>query len=111
MDPGQLNRIIKIEKRKVIQENGFEVEEWEYLKSSWASIKNINGKEFFQAQQAQSNASKKVIIRYLKDLDSSINTRASIDYRIRYKENTYNLIYSDNIREENKFLELLLEGE
>ena len=28
-----------------------------------------------------------------------------------YKNNNYNLIYSDNIQEKNKFIELLLEGE
>lgn len=112
MDIGKLNKRITIQKREIfINENGFEVEAWKDYKIVWASIKNLNGKEFFQAQQAKSQASKKVIIRYLKDLDSSLNPNASLEYKIKYKNNNYNLIYSDNIQEQNKFIELLLEGE
>ena len=52
MDIGKLNKRIAIQKRKIfIDENGFEVETWEDYKTIWASIKNLNGKEFFQAQQ------------------------------------------------------------
>ncbi len=103
MNPGELNKRITILKRSIFtDDNGFEVEEWVDYKTVWAKVKNINGKEFFQAQQAQSKASKKIIIRYLKGLDS---------YKINYKNNNYNLIYSDNIQEKNKFIELLLEGE
>lgn len=112
MKPGELNKRITILKRNIFtDDNGFEVEEWIDYKSVWANVKNINGKEFFQAQQAQSKASKKITIRYLNDLDSSINTNVSLEYKIKYMNNNYNLIYSDNIQEKNKFIELLLEGE
>lgn len=112
MNPGELNKRITILKRVIsTDENGFEVEAWIDHRTVWAKIKNLNGREFFQAQQAQSKASKKVTIRYIQDLDSSINPRATIDYKVRYKNNTYNLSYSDNIKEENRFLELLLESE
>lgn len=112
MNIGRLNRRITIQKKEtLIDENGFEVEEWADYKTVWASVKNINGKEFFQAQQAKSQASKKVTIRYLKDLDSSLDLNISLKYKIKYKNNNYNLIYSDNIQEQNRFIELLLEGE
>ena len=112
MNPVELNKRITILKRSIFtDDNGFEVEEWVDYKTVWAKVKNINGKEFFQAQQAQSKASKKIIIRYLKGLDSSINPNVSLEYKINYKNNNYNLIYSDNIQEKNKFIELLLEGE
>lgn len=112
MNIGKLNQRITIQKKETsVDENGFEVEEWSDFKSVWSSVKNINGKEFFQAQQAQSQASKKVTIRYLKDLDSSLDPDVSLKYRIKYKNNNYNLIYSDNIQEQNKFIELLLESE
>ena len=111
MDIGKLNQRIVIQKRKIfIDENGFEVETWEDYKNVWANIKNLNGKEFFQAQQTHSQASKKVIIRYLKDLDSSLDFNITLNYRIKYKNNNYNLIYSDNIQEKNSFIELLLES-
>ena len=111
MDIGKLNKRIIIQKRKIfVDENGFEVETWEDYKIIWASIKNLNGKEFFQAQQTHSKASKKVITRYLKDLDSSLDFDVSLNYRIKYKNNNYNLIYTDNIQEQNRFIELLLES-
>lgn len=112
MNIGKLNQRITIQKKETLtNEDGFEVEEWINHKTVWASVKNINGKEFFQAQQAQSQASKKICIRYLKDLDSSLDPKVTLKYRIKYKNNNYNLIYSDNIQEKNKFIELLLEGE
>lgn len=112
MNIGRLKQRITIQKKEtLIDENGFEVEEWIDYKTVWASVKNINGKEFFQAQQAQSQASKKVTIRYLRDLDSSLDSNVSLKHRIKYKSNNYNLIYSDNIQEQNRFIELLLEGE
>lgn len=110
MNIGRLNQRITVQKKETLIENGFEVEEWMDYKTIWASVKNINGKEFFQAQQAQSQASKKVRIRYLKDLDSSLDPNVSLKYRIKYKNNNYNLTYSDNIQEQNKFIELLLES-
>lgn len=112
MDPGELNKRITILKKSlVVDENGFEVEGWMDFKPSWAKIHNINGREFFLAQQAQSKASKKITMRYVEELDTSINERATIDYKVRYKNQTYNLTYSDNIKEENRYLELLLESE
>ena len=48
MDIGKLNKRITIQKREIfINENGFEVEGWKDYKIVWASIKNLNGKEFF----------------------------------------------------------------
>ena len=57
MNPGELNKRITILKRSIFTDNGFEVEEWVDYKTVWAKVKNINGKEFFQAQQDQSKAS------------------------------------------------------
>ena len=112
MNPGELNKRITILKKDIITDaNGFEVESWTEFKTVWAKIKNLNGREFFQAQQIQSKATKKATIRYIEELDSSIYSRATIDYKIQYKNNNYNLGYSDNIKESNNFLELLLESE
>lgn len=111
MEIGKLNRRIVIQKRDMIEdENGFEVEIWDDYKTVWSNIKNINGKEYFLAQQVQSKASKKATIRYIKDIDQSINLNSSLDYRVKYNENIYNILYFDNIKEQNKFIELLLEG-
>ena len=111
MNPGELNRRITILKRSIFtDDNGFETEEWIDYKTVWAKVRNLNGRELFQAQQVHSKASKKVIIRYLNDLDGSLNPNVSLEYKIKYKNNNYNLIYSDNIQEKNSFIELLLES-
>ena len=52
MNPGELNRRITILKRSIFTDNnGFETEEWIDYKTVWAKVKNLNGRELFQAQQ------------------------------------------------------------
>lgn len=110
MNPGKLNKRILIQKRVCeVDENGFEVEFWQDVKTVWANMKNLNGRELIEAQGNNSKVTKKAIIRYTKCLDNSINPKVSLDYRIMYKNNPYNLIYPDNLKEENKYIELLLE--
>lgn len=113
INPGEFRHRIIIQKRNFNETtcNGFEDVSWNDFKIVKAKIKNINGKEYFQAQQAQSKASKKVTIRYIKDLDSSIDINISLNYRVKYNDQTYNILYSVNIEEQNKYLELLLESE
>lgn len=112
MNVGELNKKIKILKRVLsTDENGFEVEDWIDFKTVWANINNLNGKESIQAQQLKPEISKKVTIRYIKDLDTSINPNVSLEFKAIYKNNNYNIKYSVNIKEENRYLEMLLEGE
>lgn len=111
MNPGKLNKRILIQKRVCeVDENGFEVEFWQDVKTVWANMKNLNGRELIEAQGNNSKVTKKAIIRYIKCLDISINPKVSLDYRIMYKNNLYNLVYPNNLNEENKYIELLLEG-
>lgn len=110
MNAGKLNKRVTIQVRTTrVDEYGFEVEIWEDLKTVWASIKNLYGNEFFQAQQAKSKATKKIAIRYIKELDPSLDDRATLDYRVVYKNINYDITYIDNIREECKYLEIMLE--
>ena len=111
MNPGSFNKKIVIQHKSFIEnENGFEIESWLDLKKVWAKVENISGKELIEAQQLKSKTAKRVYIRYIKELDSSINPEATLQYRILYKNNVYNLIYSENLKEENKYLEMLMEG-
>ena len=52
--------------------------------------------------------SKKFIIRYVKDLDMSFNPNACKDFIISYKGVSYNILYIDNIKEQNKFMEIMV---
>lgn len=98
--------IQKMSKNGTLKNNTFE----DY-KTLWAKVTNLHGKEFLQAQSLNADISKKVTIRYLKELDSSLDKNVSKKFRIKYKENYYNILYADNIKEENRFIELMLKGE
>lgn len=98
--------IQKMSKNGPLKNNTFE----DY-KTVWAKVTNLHGKEFLQAQSLNADISKKVTIRYLKELDSSLDKNVSKKFRIKYKENYYNILYADNIKEENRFIELMLKGE
>ncbi|KPI54817.1 hypothetical protein KW95_01750 [Clostridioides difficile] len=112
MNVGELNRKVTIQIREERKdENGFTINEWSDFKTVYSSIKNLHGKEFLQAQALDSRASKKIIIRYIKELDNSINKDSSIEYRVVYKNIIYNILYIDNINEANKYMEIMLEGE
>lgn len=108
MDFSKLNKRITIQK---INNNGpLKNNDYEDYKTVWASITNLHGKEFLEAQRIDSNISKKVTIRYIKDLDPSIDKDVSKKFRVMYKGSPYNILYSDNIKEENRFIELMLKG-
>ncbi|MCU5977962.1 phage head closure protein [Clostridioides difficile] len=112
MNVGNLNKRITIQIREERKdENGFTINEWLDFKTVYSSIKNLYGKEFLQAQALNSKASKKIKIRYIKELDNSINKDSSIEYRVVYKNIIYNILYIDNINEANKYMEIMLEGE
>lgn len=109
MNVGKLNKRITIQKK--LPSSALKDDEYEDFKTVWSNIINIHGKEFIEAQKLNSNISKKIVIRYIKDLDSSININASKDYRIAYKGNFYNILYIDNIKEECRYMEMMLEVE
>ncbi len=104
----KLNNRITIQKIK--DAGPLKNKEYEDYKTVWARITNLHGKEFLEAQTVASNISKKVTIRYIKELDSSIDKDMSKKFRVMYKGNFYNILYSDNIKEENRLIELMLKG-
>lgn len=106
MDFSNLNKKIIIQ--QIIDKSPIKNKIYKNYKTVWAKITNLHGKEFLEAQSINPNISKKTIIRYRKELDSSLDKDISKKYRIKYKNNYYDILYSDNIREENTFLELML---
>lgn len=106
MNPGSLNKRIKILKFNEVPDgaggyldNWQTGEGWLELATVWASVNPLRGRELFQAQQAQSEISHKVIIRHREGIDSSQiivlnNRRLDISYVI-------------NPGEKNQYLELM----
>ena len=106
MNIGELNHRITILKKA--NKNPLEDTTYENFKTVWAKINNLYGKEFIEAQKVETNISKKFIIRYIKDLDMSFNPNACKDFIISYKGVSYNILYIDNIKEQNKFMEIMV---
>lgn len=99
MNIGDLKHRITIQQfTTTVNENAFEVEDWINYKTIWASISNLHGREYFQAAAVQAEKTVKFTIRY----NSSINT----DMRIVFNSKKYDIKFIDNIKYENKFMEI-----
>lgn len=64
----------------------------------FAEVKNLYGKEFWEAKASQSQDVVKFKTRYNKNVKSTM--------RIKFKENIYEIIHIDNINYLNKDLEI-----
>ena len=106
MNIGELKHKVTIQKRA--EKKPLEDTAYTDFKTVWAKVSNLYGKEFIEAQKVEANISKKFIIRYIKDLDMSINPNACKDFIINYKGISYNILYIDNIKEQNKFMEIMV---
>lgn len=106
MNIGELKHKVTIQKKVT----GGPLEDTTYtdFKTVWTKINNLYGKEFIEAQKVEANISKKFIIRYIKDLDPSINPNACKDFIITYRGISYDILYIDNIKEQNKFMEIMV---
>ncbi|OLS02556.1 phage head closure protein [Tissierella creatinophila] len=99
MTIGELKHRITLQTLEaIVNENGFEEEQWIDFKTLWASIKNLHGREYFQAATVQKENTVKFIIRYLPGIDTSM--------KILFKDKHYNITSIDNIRYENRFIEI-----
>ena len=99
MNPGELRHRITLQRlTTTTNENGFEMEEWTDVKTVWASITNLHGKEYYEAAAIQMENTVKFTVRYIKDLDTSM--------RILFKDKQYNITSIDNIKYENRFIEI-----
>ena len=106
MNIGELNHRITILKK--VTGGPLEDTTYEDFKTAWAKVNNLYGKEFIEAQKVEANISKKFVIRHIKDLDMSLNPNACKDFIISYKGVSYNILYIDNIKEQNKFMEIMV---
>lgn len=99
MNIGDMKHRITIQKPVVIiDESGFERETWEDFKTVWASISNLHGREYFEAATVNAEKTIKFTIRFIDGIDNSM--------RISFKGKQYEITFIDNIKYENRFLEI-----
>ena len=71
---------------------------WSTQTTVWASIKPMNGKELFRAEQVKSSARTKITIRYYSSIDET--------WRVKYGTRIYDIEWIDNIDERNRVMEI-----
>ncbi len=99
MDIGSMrHRITILNAAKVSNENGFEETQLVEVMTVWASIKNLHGKEYFEAARIQKESMVKFVIRYVIGIDETM--------QIRFRDRLFNIESIDNIRYENRFIEI-----
>lgn len=73
MNPAELTERITIEKKAETKDSiGTRQEVWTEFKKVWASVKDLFGREYFAAQQVNSEISVKVKIRYVEGIKSTM---------------------------------------
>lgn len=91
----------------IVNDYGFEIQEWSDFKTVWAGITNLSGREYFAAMQVQAEKTVKFTIRYTKDIDETMN--------IKFGKKTvgteeidiiFNITSIDNIKYGNEFMEI-----
>jgi len=96
---GDLRQRITFQKlTTTVNENGFEVDTWEDYQTVWAAVSNLHGREYYAAAAVQAENTVKFTLRYLKDIDTSM--------RILFRGKQYNIIAIDNIKYQNRYLEI-----
>lgn len=77
---------------------GERVDEWVDVKTVWADISPISGKQFYTAKQINSEISHNIYIRY--------TDMVKPDMRITFKERVFEILYIMNINEDNRLLQI-----
>lgn len=107
---GELNKRIIIQKASVTKDDdGFPITSWDAYKTSWGKVQNLSGREYYSAMAVQMETSTKFIIRYRKDLDSTINddgVNTTKVFRILYQKSIYNISFINDLEMEHKFMEI-----
>ena len=99
---GDLKHKIIIQQCTVtINSNGVEEEIWTDFQTHWSAVSNLHGRELFQAMQIQKEKTVKFTIRYTNSIDESM--------RIVFQDHFYNILFIDNIKYGNRWLEILVE--
>ncbi|NFN85872.1 head-tail adaptor protein [Clostridium sporogenes] len=99
MNIGELKHRVTFQRfTTVVNNNGFEEETWQDYKTVWASVSNLYGREYFEAAAIQAEKTVKFTIRFINEIDESM--------RIKFRDKQYNITSIDNIKYENKFIEI-----
>lgn len=73
MDVGTLRHRITIQSATTAEDEfGQPIESWATFAEAWASVEQLTGREYFQAQQTQAETMFRVRIRYLSGVEQTM---------------------------------------
>jgi len=100
MYAGRLNKRINIE-REIRSSDGAggSNSTWSQIKSIFAEIKPVSGREVVNSQRLQAQLTHKIIVRFTTDIRPSD--------RIEYNGRFFNIRAIINVEEQNKWLEIM----
>ncbi|WP_031405272.1 phage head closure protein [Geobacillus vulcani] len=94
MNPGLFRHRITFQSfSETTNENGFPVQDWTDVKTVWAMIKTLQGREYYQAATTQNENTIRFVIRYATGINP--------DMRIKYKGRMFEILSVINDDERN----------
>lgn len=100
MNPGLFRHRITFQSfNETTNENGFPVQDWTDVKTVWAMIKTLQGREYYEAAATQNENTVRFVIRY--------TTGINPDMRIKYKDRTFEILSIINDDELKKTLTII----
>lgn len=100
MEIGKLRHRITLQQQINTQNDyGVIVTIWQNIATVWAEIKPISGREYFSAQQVQSEVTTQIWIRYRKGIEPTM--------RVEHNGKYYEIISVLNYQGLNKTLQLM----
>ncbi|MGC6407561.1 phage head closure protein [Bisgaard Taxon 45] len=100
MNIGKLRHRITLQKQvNTLNEYGATVTKWGKVATIWAEIKPLAGREYFSAQQVQSEITTQIFIRYLPGVLPTM--------RVKFGSRFFEIISVINANERNIYLQLM----
>jgi len=109
-NPAKYDRLVEFQELKPYQnDEGRWVDGWvsSDLGTTHAQIRNIRGNEFIMAGAEQAKVSGRINSRYRKDVEEKYYEAAE-KLRIKYRTRIFEIVYINNLEEENIELEFIV---
>lgn len=102
---GDLNRLVTVQQRSTTTDSfGGQVNTWSDVKSVYAKITALGGRELLAAQSYSTDVSHQILVRY----DAIFaDPRVVAAYRISYASRLFNIFAALNENEENRVVTLI----
>lgn len=100
MEIGRLrHRITLMRQVNEINDYGATITEWKSVATVWAEVKPLSGREYFSAQQVQSEVTTQIWLRYLDGIMPTM--------RVKFGKRTLEIVSVLNTQERNVSLQLM----